>query len=205
MDEGAGRDDAGRSAEGCASTHAYDLCLALLRIVRSALLPKCRETGIADTVVFPRKCFDCVTQGPRISSSGQLPRVQDTSRAGCGAAPAAPKFNIVSKPNQWPHSVATAARVIDEGELSETRRLQQRYWTAFNARLETVGGPVSGRRKAQPRAWMSYSISRSSMSLNGVVLIARKQIRAELYLRGPDCEALCCWSAASRNRTRTRV
>ena len=61
-----------------------------------------------------------------------------------GSSPAVPKFNIVSKPNEWSHSVATAVRVIDEGELSETRQLQQRYWTAFNAKLEMVGGPVSG-------------------------------------------------------------
>src|SRR5215831_18862134 len=64
-----------------------------------------------------------------------------------GTSPAAPKFNIVSKPNEWSHSVATAARVIDEAELSETRQLQQRYWTTFNLKLDTIGGPVSGRRK----------------------------------------------------------
>ncbi|MGX1050856.1 hypothetical protein AB7M74_001791 [Bradyrhizobium japonicum] len=100
-----------------------------------------------------------------------------------GTSPAAPKFNIVSKPNEWSHSVASAARVIDEGELSETRQLQQKYWTAFNEKLETIGGAVSGRRKAQPRAWMAYPVSRSSMSLNGVIVVGRKEVRAELYLR----------------------
>ncbi|WP_166306923.1 DUF4268 domain-containing protein [Bradyrhizobium sp. 2S1] len=105
-----------------------------------------------------------------------------------GTSPAAPKFNVVSKPNEWSHSVATAARVIDDGELSERRQLQLRYWTAFNAKLETIGGPVSGRRKAQPRAWMGYPISRSSMSLNGVIVVGRRRLRAELYLRGPQAK-----------------
>jgi hypothetical protein len=38
-----------------------------------------------------------------------------------GDSPAAPKFNIVSKPNDWSRSVAQAARAIDEAELSKTR------------------------------------------------------------------------------------
>ncbi|MGV7218268.1 DUF4268 domain-containing protein [Bradyrhizobium sp. UFLA05-112] len=106
-----------------------------------------------------------------------------------GTSAAAPKFNIVSKPNEWSHSVSTAARVIDEAELSETRQLQLRYWTAFNAKLVTVGGPVSGRRRAQPRGWMRYPINHSSMSLNGVIVVGRAQIRAELYLRRSRAKA----------------
>jgi len=31
-----------------------------------------------------------------------------------GNSPAAPKFNLVSKPNEWSHSVAQAARAIDD-------------------------------------------------------------------------------------------
>src|SRR5665213_3187540 len=47
-------------------------------------------------------------------------------------SPAAPKFNIVSKPNDWSQSVAQAARAIDEGGLSETRVMQRKYWAAFD-------------------------------------------------------------------------
>jgi hypothetical protein len=43
-------------------------------------------------------------------------------------SPAAPKFNIVSKPNNWSRSVAQAARAIDDAELSETRITQREYW-----------------------------------------------------------------------------
>ena len=45
-----------------------------------------------------------------------------------GSSPAAPKFNIVSKPNDWSQSVAHAARAIDDAELSETRIKQRQYW-----------------------------------------------------------------------------
>src|SRR3954466_6629208 len=52
-----------------------------------------------------------------------------------GQSPAAPKFNIVSKPNAWSHSVAQAARTIDDTELSEIRMMQRAYWEALQAVL----------------------------------------------------------------------
>ena len=60
-----------------------------------------------------------------------------------GNSPAAPKFNIVSKPNDWSQSVAHAARVIDDAELSETRIKQRAYWAALNTALIAAGGPVT--------------------------------------------------------------
>ena len=69
-----------------------------------------------------------------------------------GDSPAAPKFNIVSKPNDWSQSVAQAARAIDDAELSETRIMQRAYWTAFDKVLSALGGPVSGGKKPQPQS-----------------------------------------------------
>jgi hypothetical protein len=101
-----------------------------------------------------------------------------------GSSPAAPKFNIVSKPNEWSHSVAQAARVIDDGALSETKILRQKYWTAFNQKLETLGGPVSGRQATNPDGWMDYAVGRSSVGLKAVIGIRKKKTQVELYLSG---------------------
>jgi hypothetical protein len=62
-----------------------------------------------------------------------------------GSSPAAPKFNIVSKPNNWSQSVATAARALDQAELSETRIMQRDYWAGLNVWLNTEDGLVSAR------------------------------------------------------------
>src|ERR1051326_1306671 len=78
-----------------------------------------------------------------------------------GTSSPAPKFNVVSKPNDWSQSVAQAARVIDDSELSETRVVQKAYWGALNAVLNAAGGLVSGNRKPQPQAWMQFPIGRS--------------------------------------------
>jgi hypothetical protein len=101
-----------------------------------------------------------------------------------GNSPAAPKFNLVSKPNEWSASVAQAARAIDDAELSPTRAMQAEYWKALNAKLDTVGGPVSGDRTEQPQSWMHYKTGRSRIKVGGATNSVKNNIRAEIYLGG---------------------
>ena len=106
-----------------------------------------------------------------------------------GESSAAPKFNVVSKPNNWSRSVAQAARAIDDSKLSPTAVMQRAYWDALHAVLNEVAGPVSGNRKAQPQSWMEYSIGRSRFALGAVMVRAKRRIRSELYLSGPKAKA----------------
>lgn len=99
-----------------------------------------------------------------------------------GDSPAAPKFNVVSKPNDWSRSVAQAARAIDESELSETRVAQREYWEQFHFELDRQKGPIAGNRKAQPQSWMTYPVGRSGFMVSGVMVRPKKQVRAELYI-----------------------
>jgi hypothetical protein len=97
-------------------------------------------------------------------------------------SPPAPKFNMISKPNDWSQSVAHAARAIDDSDLSETQVLQRAYWAAMNPALAAQAGPVSGNRKPQPQSWMSYSIGRSGFSLGASMVRAKNLLRADLYI-----------------------
>jgi len=106
-----------------------------------------------------------------------------------GDSRAAPKFNIVSKPNDWSRSVAQAAKAIDEAELSETRVKQRAYWAAFHQALDQANGPVLGGRKPQPQSWMGYSIGRTGFNLGAVMLRPKRQVRAELYIAGDKAKA----------------
>jgi hypothetical protein len=106
-----------------------------------------------------------------------------------GNSLAAPKFNIVSKPNDWSQSVAQAARAIDDAELSETRIMQRAYWSAFDKVLVESRGPVSGGKKPQPQSWMAYSIGRSHFTLNATMVRPRRQVRAELYISSDNAKA----------------
>lgn len=115
-----------------------------------------------------------------------------------GDSPAAPKFNIVSKPNNWSRSVAQAARAIEETDLSETRVLQREYWATLGKSLDAARGAVSGNRKPQPQSWMGYPIGRSGFSLSAVMLRPRKQVRAELYISGDSAKAFLALLMAQR-------
>jgi len=101
-----------------------------------------------------------------------------------GNSPAAPKFNIVAKPNDWSRSVAGAARAIEEGAPTETRLLQRDFWTAQNVALDAAKGPVTGHKKPQLETWMSYSVGRSGFNLSAVMSLQKKWVRAELYISG---------------------
>ena len=107
-----------------------------------------------------------------------------------GESSPAPKFNIVSKPNDWSRSVAQAARAMDETELSETRIMQRDYWNALQIVLDKADGPVSGNRKPQPQSWMAYPIGRGGFNLGAVMIRPKRQIRSELYVSGDRAKAL---------------
>ncbi len=106
-----------------------------------------------------------------------------------GDSPPAPKFNIVAKPNDWSRSVSEAARAISEGELSETRIRQRAYWSAFHDVLDTFAGPVSGKDNAPPRSWVPYPVGRSNFHLSASMIRPKRQIRSDLYIRGPNAKA----------------
>lgn len=106
-----------------------------------------------------------------------------------GESPAAPKFNIVSKPNNWSQQVAQAARAIDDAELSETRLMQRAYWTAFDNVLAEVGGPVRGGKKPQPQSWMAYGVGKTGITVNAAMARQKRQVRAELYLSGAKAKS----------------
>jgi hypothetical protein len=106
-----------------------------------------------------------------------------------GDSPAAPRFNIVSKPNNWNKLVTQAARAIDEGELTVTKALQLAYWTAFGTLLVSNGGPLAKDRKPQPQSWMAYSIGRTGFSINASMATPKRQVRAELYMSSAHAKA----------------
>jgi hypothetical protein len=106
-----------------------------------------------------------------------------------GDSPAAPKFNIVSKPNNWSQSVAKAAGALGESELTETRIMQRDYWAALNVSLNAAGGLVLGNKKAQPQSWMAYPVGRFGFYLGAAMARHKNQIRAELYIHGERAKA----------------
>ncbi len=107
-----------------------------------------------------------------------------------GDSPIAPKFNVVSKPNDWSRDIVAGASG-KRSELSESKKLQLRFWSAFREYVlerETSIKPT----KALPQNWMNIGIGRSGFNLSAVASMYdsqtnsynRQEIRAELVITG---------------------
>ena len=101
-----------------------------------------------------------------------------------GDSPSAPRFNVVSKPNDWAKSVSTAAAGVSEAALTETRKLQLEYWTQFRKYLMDHLGEVRP-TKPLPQNWMVFSAGRSGFALVTTVNLAADRISAYLQIGGP--------------------
>lgn len=109
-----------------------------------------------------------------------------------GESPIAPKFNIISQPNDWSRTVQQAA--AGSGEVSVHKQLQLRFWTAFRQYMEAHKSFVRC-QKPLPQHWTNHAIGRSGIHLTSIVSIWNSEtnskgpeIRAELYLDGPSAK-----------------
>ncbi|MBE0617154.1 MAG: DUF4268 domain-containing protein [Proteobacteria bacterium] len=105
-----------------------------------------------------------------------------------GDSPAAPKFNIVSKPNDWTKSLTgTTGRLRASGAAATKQLLQLEYWTFFRERMlseaEAIRPP-----KAYPRAWMSFAAGRSNFRLLATISATKKTLSVSLVMDGPDAK-----------------
>ena len=105
-----------------------------------------------------------------------------------GDSPVAPKFNVVSKPNEWTHSVSQATQAIEKGELTETQKLQFEYWTKFNEFMKRRQSPIRP-QKAFPQHWMNFAIGRSNFVMYALANAREKQISVGLSMTGPYSKA----------------
>ncbi len=100
-------------------------------------------------------------------------------------SPVAPKFNIVSKPNDWSQSVR---QTTHGGDLSERDILLQSYWSALRDHLIAKNSPVKSQTpKAQQ--WANFAIGTSSFNLRASISTQKEQLQVALLIGGPDSEA----------------
>ena len=109
-----------------------------------------------------------------------------------GESRVAPKFNIVSKPNDWSRSVRRSAKAV--AGLSETGRLQLAFWTQFREFMEEnsfIRVP-----KPAPQSWMYHTLGRGGFVLNSIMSTwdsvtqkAGGEVRAEFVFEHQEAKA----------------
>jgi hypothetical protein len=104
-----------------------------------------------------------------------------------GDSPIAPKFNIISKPNDWTRTIQKAA----EGDISEHKRTQLHFWTAFKEYMEANSEIRC--QKPGPQHWMNHSIGKSGFHMSSIASMWNSdsnsndpEIRVELTLDGKN-------------------
>ncbi len=105
-----------------------------------------------------------------------------------GDSPVAPKFNVVCKPNDWTETIRGAAKSIEPGELSDTRLLQQRYWTALREILLDRKSVVIP-RKPLPQSWTEFTVGRSDFGMHASVNTQKNWIRVGMSCFGKNAKA----------------
>lgn len=98
---------------------------------------------------------------------------------------AAPKFNIISKPNNWSKSITQAAQRISEQATTETKEQQYRYWQNLLDYLQTTGANLR-LQKPSPQHWQTFSIGRSYFHIAALLNSREKRIGVELCITHPD-------------------
>ena len=87
-----------------------------------------------------------------------------------GESAAAPKFNIVSAPNNWTQTVSIKKKSIEQADLTGAKQLQLEFWTALREFIldhDTVIKPT----KPLAETWMGFSIGRAGFYLVAVASI----------------------------------
>jgi len=102
-----------------------------------------------------------------------------------GDSPYAPKFHIVSKPNDWAKAIKKSAS--QASSLSDRKLMQLDFWTQFKEFASKHGSSLR-LRKAYPQHWYDISIGNSKSHLSLVVDADNEQIRCEFYI--PDSKPL---------------
>lgn len=113
-----------------------------------------------------------------------------------GNSPAAPKFNVISKPNAWSRSIGEAARRIESEDLTETKAQQLRFWEALHADLRS-NGPLRP-QKAYPQHWTNFAIGRAGFKLGAILNRREERIGVELYIDHKQAKAMFAMLAAER-------
>lgn len=99
-------------------------------------------------------------------------------------SPPAPKFHVISHPNEWKKSVRTRAQ---EGDLTDTTTKQLEFWQQLKE-FAAEKYPELKLRTPRPQHWFDVAIGRSDCHVCLIVDSRQNKVRCELYI--PDSKEL---------------
>lgn len=98
-----------------------------------------------------------------------------------GDSATAPRFNVISKPNDWTRSIADAKRRLSGEATTALKALQLKYWAQCADYLRNSDSPIKP-QKPHPQHWASFGIGRSGFALAATINTRDERLGVELYL-----------------------
>ncbi len=95
-----------------------------------------------------------------------------------GDSPLAPKFQIISKPNDWAKALK---KTTAQSSLSDTKILQLEFWNRFKEFAQEHNTALR-LRKAYPQHWYSISMGHSEAHIDLTINTQKNQIGCEIYI-----------------------
>jgi hypothetical protein len=96
----------------------------------------------------------------------------------------APKFNIVSKPNDWTRYIQ---QTFDPSQLSKGQHTLLEFWTEFKNFMESSDSKIKC-RKPQPQNWMDFSLGKTGIWISTIANAQKGWIAIILWIGGTNRE-----------------
>lgn len=109
----------------------------------------------------------------------------------------APKFNVVSSPNDWRKTIVESQVM---GKLSDTKQLYLRYWDGFKHFLSERPNTVLRSQKPSPQHWTNLAIGRSGFTLSATASVEKQRLGAEIYIQPKDIDPKTAFHALLSSR-----
>jgi hypothetical protein len=106
-----------------------------------------------------------------------------------GDSQAAPRFNVVCKPNEWEATVDDAKDAIGAEEGNRSQKLRIRYWTAFREYLREHRSSLRPQKPSRDH-WYSFGIGTSRAHTAALLITRDEKIAVELSMNGEDAKDL---------------
>lgn len=97
-----------------------------------------------------------------------------------GSRPAA-RFSVVSRPAD----IIRQGQIAKSGELSESRRLQLEWWTAFAEKAQAAR-VIDSPQSPRPKYWYNVPLGRSGLHLSLIASPDERRIGVRVYLRNKN-------------------
>ncbi len=111
------------------------------------------------------------------------------------------QFNVQSSPNEV---VRQATKRKEQGELTETRKMQFEFWNAFRDALK-VTGEIGSLQTPRPQYWFDVALGKSGVHLSNTFNTYEGKIGVRVYISSREVDEWLPYFEKNKDRIETSI